>query len=82
MGDFLLRGGGADDGEALRELVFARVLALADAACASTCAERARERAEMFDICMRSIAGDATLTDLYERLVPVQERVRRRLAST
>ena len=72
--DLLLRAVGADDCASLRELVFARVLAVAEEAC---CASRGgAARAAAFELCMRSIGSDPQLTDLYERLLPARARVR------
>ena len=79
MDDITLRAVGADDLPSLRELAFARVLALDDAACTVSCARSAREHGEAFELCVRSIGSDPALTDVYERLLPALERVRRRL---
>jgi len=83
MADLPLRAMGADDGNALRELAFARLLALADdaLACACTSPELARHRADMFEACVHSIGSDPALTDIYERLLPVRDRLRDQLAS-
>ena len=76
-----IRAAGADDPAALRDLVYARVLAIADDACTCACPERARARAGQFQLILRSMSADPALTDLYERLLPQRERVERRLAS-
>lgn len=81
MDDITLRAVGADDLPSLRELAFARVLALADAACASSCLQTAQEHGDAFELCVRSIGSDPALTDVYERLLPALDRVRRHLAS-
>lgn len=72
--DITLRAVGADDANCLRELVFARVLAMADEACCPS--SRSAARAADFEMCLRSIGSDPCLTDLYERLLPARERVR------
>lgn len=72
--DITLRAVGADDGDSLRELIFARLLAIAtEACCPST---RGAARAADFEICLRSIGSDPCLTELYERLLPARDRVR------
>ena len=73
-GDITLRAVGADDGNSLRELVFARVLAIADEACCPS--SRGATRAADFEMCLRSIGSDPCLTDLHERLLPARDRVR------
>jgi hypothetical protein len=65
---------GADDCSSLRELVFARVLAVAQEACCTS--PHGAVRAADFEACVRSIGSDPQLTDLYERLLPVRKRVR------
>ena len=72
--DITLQAVGADDCTSLRELVFARVVAVADEACCRS--PRGAARAADFELCVRSIGSDPCLTDLYERLLPVRERVR------
>ena len=72
--DITLRAIGADDSTSLRELVFARVLMVAEEACCAS--PRGAARAAEFETCVRSIGSDPCLTDLYERLLPVRERVR------
>jgi hypothetical protein len=74
-GDITLCAVGADDQSCLRELMFARVLALAEVACRCR-GEDGRAHALDFERCVRSIGSDPQLADLYERLVPVRERVR------